>query len=89
MLKSEGYVIDVTDLGEDGLDLGKIYDYDIIILDLMLPDMDGYDVLKRLRDSRVETPSLFFQDWERWKIKSRVLVSVLMITKQNHLISVS
>ncbi|MAF68815.1 MAG: DNA-binding response regulator [Micavibrio sp.] len=58
MLKSEGYVIDVSELGEDGLDLGKIYDYDIIILDLMLPDMDGYDVLKNLRDSRVETPIL-------------------------------
>ncbi len=58
MLKSEGYIIDVTDLGEDGLDLGKIYDYDIIILDLMLPDMDGYDVLKALRDSKVETPVL-------------------------------
>ena len=39
MLKSEGYVVDTTDLGEDGMDLGKIYDYDIIILDLMLPDM--------------------------------------------------
>ncbi|MBX2833774.1 MAG: response regulator transcription factor [Micavibrio sp.] len=58
MLKSEGYIIDATDLGEDGLDLGKIYDYDIIILDLMLPDMDGYDVLKALRDSKVETPIL-------------------------------
>ena len=58
MLKSEGYIIDTTDLGEDGLDLGKIYDYDIIILDLMLPDMDGYDVLKALRDSKVETPIL-------------------------------
>ncbi|MCD8497769.1 MAG: response regulator transcription factor [Alphaproteobacteria bacterium] len=58
MLKSEGYVVDTTDLGEDGLDLGKIYDYDIIILDLMLPDMDGYDVLKALRDSKVETPIL-------------------------------
>ncbi|MGE4313884.1 MAG: response regulator transcription factor CtrA [Pseudobdellovibrionaceae bacterium] len=58
MLKSEGYVIDSTDLGEDGLDLGKIYDYDIIILDLMLPDMDGFEVLKRLRDARVETPIL-------------------------------
>lgn len=58
MLKSEGYIIDTTDLGEDGLDLGKIYDYDIIILDLMLPDMDGYDVLKSLRDSKVETPVL-------------------------------
>ncbi|MEZ5815073.1 MAG: response regulator transcription factor [Alphaproteobacteria bacterium] len=58
MLKSEGYIVDTTDLGEDGLEIGKIYDYDIIILDLMLPDMDGYDVLKSLRDSKVETPIL-------------------------------
>lgn len=58
MLKSEGYIADITDLGEDGLDLGKIYDYDIIILDLMLPDMDGYEVLKRLRAAKVETPIL-------------------------------
>lgn len=58
MLKGENYVIDVTDLGEDGMDLGKVYDYDIIILDLMLPDMDGYDVLKQLRASKVDTPIL-------------------------------
>ena len=58
MLKSEGYVVDLTDLGEDGLEIGKIYDYDIIILDLMLPDMDGYEVIRRLRASRVETPIL-------------------------------
>ncbi|MBT4770419.1 MAG: response regulator, partial [Rhodospirillaceae bacterium] len=43
MLKSEGFTIDLTDLGEDGVEIGKLYDYDIIILDLMLPDMDGYD----------------------------------------------
>ncbi len=58
MLKSEGYIVDITDLGEDGLDLGKIYDYDIIVLDLMLPDMDGYEVLKSLRASKIETPIL-------------------------------
>jgi len=58
MLKSEGYIVDLTDLGEDGVEIGKIYDYDIIILDLMLPDMDGYDVLKELRDAKVETPIL-------------------------------
>lgn len=58
MLKSEGHVIDMTDLGEDGLEIGKIYDYDIIILDLMLPDMDGYDVLKKLREAKIETPIL-------------------------------
>ena len=58
MLKSESYVCDTTDLGEDGLEIGKLYDYDIIILDLMLPDIDGYEVLRRLRAARVETPIL-------------------------------
>ena len=58
MLKSEGYIVDTTDLGEDGLEIGKIYDYDIIILDLMLPDMDGYDVLKNFREAKIDTPIL-------------------------------
>lgn len=58
MLKSANYIVDTTDLGEDGLEIGKLYDYDIIILDLMLPDMDGYEVLKRLRASKVRTPIL-------------------------------
>ncbi len=56
MLKSEGYICDTTDLGEDGLEIGKLYDYDIMILDLMLPDIDGYEVVRRLREARVETP---------------------------------
>ncbi|HRC26635.1 MAG TPA: response regulator transcription factor [Alphaproteobacteria bacterium] len=58
MLKSDGFVVDTTDLGEDGLEIGKLYDYDIIILDLLLPDMDGYEVLKRLRAAKVTTPIL-------------------------------
>ncbi len=58
MLSAEGFNIYTTDLGEEGLDLGKLYDYDIIILDLNLPDMHGYDVLKKLRLSKVETPIL-------------------------------
>jgi two-component system cell cycle response regulator CtrA len=58
MLQSEGFVVDVSDMGEDGLEIGKIYEYDLIILDIMLPDIDGYEVLRRLRDSRVETPVL-------------------------------
>ena len=48
LLKSEGFICDTTDLGEDGLEIGKLYDYDIILLDLMLPDIDGYEVLRRL-----------------------------------------
>ncbi|HKR18925.1 MAG TPA: response regulator transcription factor [Stellaceae bacterium] len=58
MLKSEGFICDTTDLGEDGLEIGKLYDYDIIVLDLMLPDIDGYEVLRRLRAARVRTPIL-------------------------------
>ena len=58
MLSSEGFNVYCTDLGEEGLDLGKLYDYDIILLDLNLPDMHGYDVLKKMRLSKVSTPIL-------------------------------
>jgi len=58
MLKSENFIVDCTDLGEDGLEIGKLYDYDIILLDLMLPDIDGYEVLRRLRAAGVDTPIL-------------------------------
>ena len=58
MLRSESYVCDTTDMGEDGLEIGKLYDYDIIILDLVLPDIDGYEVLRKLRAAQVQTPIL-------------------------------
>jgi two-component system cell cycle response regulator CtrA len=58
MLNQAGFNVYTTDLGEEGLDLGKLYDYDIILLDLNLPDMSGYDVLKKLRLSRIATPIL-------------------------------
>ena len=58
MLQAEGFVVDATDLGEDGLEIGKLYDYDIIILDLMLPLLDGQSVLKKLRAERDLTPVL-------------------------------
>jgi two-component system, cell cycle response regulator CtrA len=58
VLREEKFIVDITDLGEDGLEISKLYDYDIIILDLMLPDMDGYEVLRRLRAAQVRTPVL-------------------------------
>ena len=58
MLKSESFNVFTTDLGEEGIDLGKLYDYDIILLDLNLPDMSGFEVLRSLRVSKVKTPTL-------------------------------
>ncbi len=69
MLKSEGFNIYTTDLGEEGVDLGKLYDYDIILLDLNLPDMPGFDVLKQLRVSKVETPVLILSGTADTEIK--------------------
>jgi two-component system cell cycle response regulator CtrA len=56
ILKGQGIIVDTTDLGEEGIDLAKLYDYDIILLDLNLPDMPGFEVIKKLRNSKVATP---------------------------------
>ncbi len=73
MLKSEGYVCDSTDLGEDGLGIGKIYDYDLIVLDLMLPDVDGIEVLRRMRTAKVQTPILILSGLSRPDDKVKAL----------------
>ncbi|GAB5377681.1 MAG: cell cycle two-component system response regulator CtrA [Acuticoccus sp.] len=58
MLNSERFNVYTTNLGEEGIDLGKLYDYDIILLDINLPDMSGYEVLRTLRLSKIDTPIL-------------------------------
>ena len=58
MLTHANLNVYATDLGEEGLDLAKLYDYDLILLDLNLPDIPGYEVLRQLRIARVETPIL-------------------------------
>ena len=73
MLSTEGFNVYTTDLGEEGLGLGKLYDYDIICLDLNLPDMHGYDVLKKLRTAKVGTPVLILSGVAEMYSKVRAL----------------
>jgi two-component system cell cycle response regulator CtrA len=71
MLKAAAMITDTVDTGEEALDLAKVYDYDLILLDLGLPDMEGYEVLRRLRSARVETPVLILSGLGKTTAKIR------------------
>jgi two-component system cell cycle response regulator CtrA len=58
MLKSDDFQVETAHLGEDGVGLGRVNEYDLIVLDLSLPDISGYDVLRALRVGRIRTPIL-------------------------------
>jgi two-component system cell cycle response regulator CtrA len=73
MLKSINAVVDQTDTGEEAIELARHYDYDIVILDLMLPDMEGYEVVRRLRAARVEIPVLILSGLSRPQAKVKGL----------------
>ncbi len=59
MLKSEGVDTYTTDLGEEGVDLGRLYDYEAILTEAVLPDISGFEVVNRLRASKIKTPIIF------------------------------
>jgi two-component system, cell cycle response regulator CtrA len=69
MLKNSGAVVDQADNGEEALELVRHYDYDIVVLDLMLPDMEGYEVVRRMRVARIETPVLILSGLSRPQAK--------------------
>lgn len=56
ILRSQKYQSDIADNGEDGLEYALLYDYDCILLDVMLPKMDGFHVVKKLREAKKQTP---------------------------------
>ena len=69
MLRGNGAIVDQTDTGEEALELARHYDYDVVVLDLLLPDMEGYEVVRRMRAARVETPVLILSGLSRPQAK--------------------
>ncbi len=58
MLKANHIVVDVAQTGEEAVEIVKRYDYDVVVLDLMLPDMEGYEVVRQMRSARLDVPVL-------------------------------
>ena len=73
MLRHASMIVDVSDTGEEACDLAKLYDYDLVILDLSLPDMEGYEVLRRLRAARMDSPVMVLSGHSRSAEKVRAL----------------
>jgi two-component system cell cycle response regulator CtrA len=61
-LAAENLICDTTDLGEDGLEIGKLHDYDIILLDLTRRGIQGLEVLRWLHAAGLQTPILMVSD---------------------------
>ncbi len=72
-LKSEGYSFDLKRTGEEALGAAKLYAYDVILLDLMLPDIDGLDVLRRMRACKIGTPVLILSGLNDVAVKAEGL----------------
>ena len=83
LAKSRGAVVDIADTGAEALELVRHYDYDIVVLDLMLPDMEGYDVVRRMRAARIDVPVLILSGLTRpdAKVKGLGLGADDFITK--------
>jgi len=73
MLKAGGAVVDHADTGEEALELTRHYEYDIMLLDLMLPDIEGYEVVRRMRAARNDTPVLVLSSLTRPEAKVKAL----------------
>ena len=75
LLRGSGAVVEHADTGEDGLDLTRHYDYDVVLLDHDLPDLDGTEVVRRLRAARVATPAVVMSSQARADARVRAFAA--------------
>ena len=73
VLRTGGTVVDQADTGEEALELVRHYDYDFVVLDLMLPDIEGFEVVRRMRAARIETPIMILSGLTRAQAKVKAL----------------
>ena len=72
-LRSARMVVEPADAGEEALDLARHYDYDAIVLDLTLPDVEGIEVVRRMRQARIDTPVIVLSGLSEAAIKVKAL----------------
>jgi two-component system cell cycle response regulator CtrA len=73
MLKGAGAVVEHAETGEEAIELTRHYEYDIVLLDVILPDVEGYEVVRRMRVSRNDTPVLILSGLSRPQAKVKGL----------------
>jgi two-component system cell cycle response regulator CtrA len=73
MLRSIGAVVHHSDTGEEALELTRHYEYDLVLLDVILPDIDGFVVVRRMRIARNDTPVLMLSGLVRPQAKVKAL----------------
>ena len=74
-LQQHRMIVDVADCGAEALALARLYDYDAVIVDVMLPDLEGFEVVTRLRGARIEAPVMVLSAVNRTAAKVRALQS--------------
>ncbi len=68
-----GTIVDIVPSGSEALELLRHYDYDIVVANLLLPDMDGCEAVKRMRSSKIDTPVLMLSSVNRAQASVRAL----------------